>query len=215
MGPRSHGATRTRNGVEGMPPSTNRIPSGQYWVTWLKSYAPTSDRVEDLELSFRAKVREFIEALRNAKATVEVKHTKRTLQAAYLWHWAWKIAQRRCAPKDAKPYSKSPPIPNIQWDHGNLAKSIKGAQEMVNGFGLSVPRESTLPPSENSRHVPGRAIDMEITWIGTISVKKKDGSVVNVKYGPVNANKDLHAVGASYGVHKLLKDNVHWSDNGQ
>ena len=198
-----------------MPPSNYRQPSGQYWVTWVDRYAPTSKNVDDLEMMFRDKVKEFIEALRNAKATVDVKHTKRTPQAAYLWHWAWKIAQRRCAPKDAKPYSKSPPVPNIQWDHGNLANSIKGAQEMVNGFKLSVPNDSTLPPAEDSRHVQGLAIDMKITWTGTISVEKKDGSLVNVKYGPVNANKDLHAVGASYGVHKLLKDNVHWSDNGK
>jgi hypothetical protein len=207
-------ATHTSKKEEGMPPTTNRIPSGRYWVTWINRYAPNSMNVDDLDMMFRDKAKEFIAALKAAHAKVEVRHTRRTEQAAYLWHWAWKIAKRRCAPKDAKPYSKSPPIPNIQWDHGNLAKSIKGAQEMVSGFGLSVPRESTLPPSENSRHVPGRAIDMEITWTGTISVKKKDGSLVNVKYGPVNANKDLHAVGASYGVYKLLNDNVHWSDNG-
>jgi hypothetical protein len=198
-----------------MPTATKLIPSGQYWVTWVKRYAPTSDRVEDLDPRFRTKVMEFRDALRAAKANVEVKHTRRTQQAAYLWHWAWKIAQRRCAPKDAKPYSKSSPVPNIQWDHGNLAQSIKGAQEMVSGFMLSVPTDSTLPPAEESLHVSGLAIDMKITSTGAISVKKKDGSVVNVKYGPVNTNKDLHAVGASYGVHKLLKDNVHWSDNGK
>jgi hypothetical protein len=111
-----------------MPTSTKLIPSGQYWVTWVDRYAPTSSNVDDLELQFRAKAKEFIQALQNARANVKVKHTKRTQQAAYLWHWAWKIAQRRCAPKDAKPYSKSPPVPNIQWDHGNLAKSIKGCR---------------------------------------------------------------------------------------
>ena len=199
-----------------MPRSTNRQPSGQYWVTWVNNYAPTSNKVDDLELQFRAKVTEFIKALRGAKATVDVKHTKRTLQAAYLWHWAWKIAERRCAPKDAKPYSKSPPVPDIQWDHGNLAKSIKGAQEMVDGFKLSVPKKSTRPPAEDSRHVLGLAVDMNITWTGTIRVRKKDGSFVNVKSGgPIDNNKELIEVGESYGVLKLSHDDVHWSDNGK
>jgi hypothetical protein len=209
-------ATQTSKEVEGMPPTTNRIPSGQYWVTWVNRYAPTSDRVDDLDFRFRPKVMEFIEALRTAKANVEVKHTRRTPQAAYLWHWAWKIAERRCAPKDAGPYSKSSPVPNIQWDHGNLAKSIKGALEMVNGFKLSVPKKSTRPPAEDSRHVPGLAIDMNITWTGTIKVQKKDGSFVNVKSGGfIDNNKELIEVGKSYGVIKLSRDDVHWSDDGR
>jgi hypothetical protein len=202
--------------VEGMPPSKYRQPSGQYWVEWVKRYAPTSARVEDLDSGFRTKVMEFRDALRTAKANVDVTHTRRTQQAAYLWHWAWKIAERRCAPRDAKPYSKSPPVPNIQWDHGNLAKSIKGAQEMVNGFKLNVPKKSTRPPAEDSRHVLGLAIDMTITWTGTIKVRKKDGSVVNVKSGgSIDNNKELIEVGKSYGVIKLSSDDVHWSDNGK
>jgi len=209
-------ATHTSKEVEGMPPTTNRIPSGRYWVEWVKRYAPTSNNVDDLDLQFRIGVTDFIKALRAAGAKVEVTHTKRTQQAAYLWHWAWKIALRRCAPKDAKPYSKSPPVPNIQWDHGNLAKSIKGAREMVNGFMLSVPNQSTRPPAEDSRHVLGKAIDMDITWTGTIKVRKKDGSVANIKSGgPIDNNKELIAVGESYGVFKLAHDDVHWSDNGQ
>src|SRR5262245_26711720 len=103
---------------------------------------------DDLDMMFRDKAKEFIEALKAAHANVDVRHTRRTEQAAYLWHWAWKIAKRRCAPKDAKPYSKSPPIPNIQWDHGKLVQSIKGAQEMVDGFHL------VHEPPLNSRHIP-------------------------------------------------------------
>ena len=94
--------------------------------------------------------------------------------------------------------------------------SIKGAQEMVNGFMLSVPNQSTRPPAEDSRHVLGKAIDMDITWTGTIKVRKKDGSVANIKSGgPIDNNKELIAVGESYGVFKLAHDDVHWSDNGQ
>jgi hypothetical protein len=55
---------------------------------------------------------------------------------------------------------------------------------------------------------------MTIKWTGTIHVKKKDGTLVPVTFGPVNANTKLHEVGASYGVKKLLNDAPHWSDNG-
>jgi hypothetical protein len=87
------------------PPKNRSILSGAYWVTWINRNAPTSEDIKDLEMSFRDKVKEFIQALQAAGATVKVTHTYRSDQAAYLWHWAWKISQRKVAPKDAKPYS--------------------------------------------------------------------------------------------------------------
>jgi hypothetical protein len=133
-------------------------------------------------------------------------------QAAYLWHWAWKIAKRKSQPKDAKPYPfTSHPVPEVQWDHGNLAASIKGAEDMVKGFNLST--TSQHAPSLDTRHCKRLAIDMTIKWTGTIQVKKKDGTFVPLTYGPVNANTKLHEVGASYGVKKLLNDPPHRSDN--
>lgn len=192
-----------------MRPSRNRQLSGRYWVTWQKTYAPNSKRVDDLELQFRAKVTDFIKALRAAGAKVDEKHTLRTPQAAYLWDWAWQIAKGKARPKDAKPYSGPLPVPDIEWDHGNDANSIKAANEMVAGF------ELIHQPSPKSLHLSGTAIDMKITWTGTIDVKKKDGSKVSIPYmSDVNANTDLHTVGASYGVIKLTNDKPHWSYNG-
>jgi len=206
---------------KGMRPSRNRQLSGRYWVDWIDTHAPTSEEVKDLDMMFRKKAEEFIAALEDKKIKVEVTHTKRTKQAAYLWHWAWKISQRRVLPKAAPRYTDSPPVPDIEWDHGNLADSIKGAEEMVTGFGLSVPNKgdnrSSVPPSENSLHVSGEAIDMKITWTGTKKIRMKDGSEVDVTYGPVRANKALHDVGASYGVHKFVngRDDTHWSVDGR
>ena len=82
---------------------------------------------------------------------------------------------------------------------------------MVKGFKLT--KNSRFAPSLTTRHRDGFAIDMTITWSGTIQVKKKDGTLVPLTYGPVNANTKLHEVGASYGVKKLLDDDPHWSDN--
>jgi hypothetical protein len=126
-----------------MPPGKRRILSGAYRVEWIKRNAPTSEDIKDLEMSFRDKVKEFIHALQAAGANVTVSHTYRSDQAAYLWHWAWRISQRKVALKEGRP------IPHIEWDHGNLAASIKGATEMVKGFGLSTPASpipSYLPP---------------------------------------------------------------------
>jgi hypothetical protein len=201
-----------------MPLGKRPILSGAYWVSWVKSYAPTSEDIKDLEMSFRDKVKEFIQALQAAGAKVEVSHTYRSAQAAYLWHWAWKISQRKVAPKDAKPYAlPGRPIPEIEWDHGNLTASIKGATEMVKGFGLSTPTSpnpSYLPPSLNTLHrgaKGGEAVDMTIKFSQDIAVKKKDGSQVTVKPGPILSNSALHEVGESYGVYKNLKDGPHWS----
>jgi hypothetical protein len=75
-------------------------------------------------------------------------------------------------------------------------------------------KNSGFAPSLTTRHRDRLAIDMDITWTGSIWVKK-DGTLVKLTYGPVNANKPLHEVGASYGVKKLLDDAPHWSDNGK
>lgn len=57
---------------------------------------------------------------------------------------------------------------------------------------------------------------MEITWKGTIDVKKKDGTKVSVEFkNDVKLNTVLHSIGASYGVKKLLKDAPHWSSDGK
>lgn len=197
-----------------MPPGKRPIRSGAYWVEWIRRNAPTSQDVKDLEMRFRDKVIEFKKALEAGGATVIVSHTYRSDQAAYLWHWAWKIAKRKSQPKDAKPYPfTSHPVPEIEWDHGNLNASVKAAEDMLKGFKLT--KSSRFAPSLETQHRYGLAIDMDIIWSGTIQVKKKDGTLVPLTYGPVNANTKLHEVGASYGVKKLLDDAPHWSESGK
>jgi hypothetical protein len=50
-----------------MPPGKRRILSGAYWVSWVRTYAPVSDKIERLDGSFGNKVREFKEALESAE----------------------------------------------------------------------------------------------------------------------------------------------------
>lgn len=186
--------------------------SGKYWVTWANTHAKNSRSVEDLEFTFKSNVKAFIKALEDAGATVKISTTKRSDKRAYLFHWPWKISQEKCKPSDA---TKMVGV-DIEWDHGDLEKSKAGALEMVTGFGLAVPPRSTNPPSLTSNHIKGKAIDMTITWNGTIKVKKKDGTKVSVTYSTnANTNTVLHTIGESYGVKKLKTDAPHWSYNGR
>ena len=186
--------------------------SGKYWVTWANAHAKNSNKVDELEASFKVNVKAFVKVLTDAGAAVDISTTKRSDKRAYLFHWSWKISQSKCKPSDAKKMIGV----DIQWDHGDIAKSKAGALEMVQGFGLAIPPRSINPPSLTSNHISGKAIDMTIKWNGTIKVKKKDGTEVQVTYSPnVNTNTTLHAVGDSYGVKKLKTDAPHWSFNGR
>ena len=180
-------------------------------MNWADTHAKNSNSVEDLVEPFRSAAKNFIKALKDAGATVEVSTTKRSARRAYLFHWSWKISQGMC--KAADP----PKLENvdIQWDHGTELESRKGALEMVNGFGLAVPPQSINPPSLTSHHITGKAIDLTIKWIGIIHVKERTGTTVAVPFmSNVNSNSGLHGVGDSYGVKKLITDAPHWSIDG-
>ena len=196
-----------------MPPTTtDKEPSGNYWVTWANANAKNSDQIDDLEAGFRKKVEAFIQALEDAGATVAIRATLRSDKRAYLFHWCWMIGLRKAKPSEA---TAKPGVP-IGWNHGSLQESVDGAKEMIHGFGLAVPPPSMVPPSLTSNHIAGKAIDMDITWAGTLEVKKKDGTVIEVPYmSDPNANVKLHQVGASYGVKKLTNDKPHWSYDGR
>jgi hypothetical protein len=195
-----------------MPPTTTKSKSGSYWVTWANAHATASNDVDDLVDPFKSNVKDFIQALQDAGATVTVGETKRSDKRAYLFHWCWLIGLGKKKASDADEMVGV----EIDWDHGNDQDSKDGAKEMIDGFGLAVPPASTNAPALNSNHIAGKAIDMDITWQGTIKIKKKDGTEVLVAYkADVNQNTDLHAVGDSYSVIKLTTDAPHWSVDGR
>jgi len=188
-----------------------KTKSGTYWVTWAGTHAKDSSSLDDLADPFRTNVKAFIKALKDAGATVDVENTKRSDKRAYLFHWCWKIGLNKAKPSEATPMTGV----DIEWDHGDAEQSKKGGKEMIDGFGLAVPPNSTNAPALNSNHISGKAIDMTISWTGTIKVKKKDGTEESIPFmSNVNGNTKLHAVGASYGVKKLTTDAPHWSIDG-
>jgi hypothetical protein len=192
-------------GDEEMPgPPVIYRPSGQYWIAWQKRYFPNSIKTSDLKGQFRTGVEAFIKALRAAGATVTINETYRSKQAHYLFRWSYKIAKGTARPKDPPPFTGI----HIQWDHGKSSSSVRGAQEMVNGFGL------VHEPGVTTRHFDGRAIDMTITWSKPLRLQRADGNFVNVPSIAAKFNTVLHDVGATYGVKKLKKDGPHWSEDG-
>src|SRR4051812_44451211 len=179
--------------------------SGGAWWDANQAKFPNSNKVSDLASPFRENVDDFISALKAAGASVHVTATRRDKRRAALMQHSWDVAHGAIDPKHV-PVIKGV---DINWDHGNLATSQAAAQEMVDKFGI------VFRPALSSLHIFGRAIDMDISWTGTIHVKNKSDQNITIG-APHNgaSNPALHAVGASYGVRKLLSDKPHWSDNG-
>ena len=182
--------------------------SGSQWV----SQFPTSTSIEDLSDPFRSSARRFVAALRQAHASVIIADTLRRPERSHLMHFAFAIA-REAADPTAVP---AMPGVDIQWVHLNaqglpdLAASRTAAEQMVQGYGI------VFKPALNSQHTEGKAIDMTITWLNNLVIANGTGTTVTISSSPRAGagNADLHLVGSSYGVIKLLSDPPHWSFDG-
>jgi hypothetical protein len=187
------------------PGASATIFSGAEWWHANEYKYPNSAEISDLEPSFAAAVTDFIRALTAARAIVTVAATRRNRLRAYLMHYSWLIANREILP------AKVPLEPEVKiiWDHGNDEASQIAAQEMVDLFQIA------YKPSLFSNHIAGRAVDMKISWTPPIKVRDSRGREVVIDRPTSDAtNTHLHAIGASYGVRKLLSDPPHWSVNG-
>lgn len=180
--------------------------SGAAWWHAHQARYPNSDRIDDLAPPFRERAAAFVDALRNAGARVAIAATRRNPVRAHLMHYSWRVANGTIAP------GAVPALPSlaIRWDHGDLARSRAAARDMVALFDIA------YPPSLTSNHIRGEAIDMTIAWAGTLRLRDRMGKTVPLGAPRTGAdNRGLHAVGASYGVYKLLSDPPHWSDDGR
>lgn len=186
-----------------------REPSG---LPWCRRF-PGSAATADLASPFRQNAERFIAALRAAGAHVNIGATLRPPERAYLMHFAWEIARNGANPT-AMP--RKPGV-EIAWSHrdgnGNLdaTASKQAAQAMIGPSGFDTVVQAVL----ESRHTQGRAIDMDISWTGDLAIADGRGNRVAITGAPRDGtNTDLHAVGRSYGVIKLVQDPPHWSDDG-
>ena len=180
--------------------------SGPQWV----SRFPTSASVDDLIEPFRSNVARFIKALRDAHASVAIADTFRPPERTYLMHFAFVIA-RGLDPQTVSPMAGV----DIQWVHvgpdgkPDLAASKQAAARMAQGYGIR------FEPALTSRHTERNAIDMTITWSGDLTIARADGTSTIINSAPrTGDNTSLHAVGATFGVIKLVRDPPHWSSDG-
>lgn len=182
--------------------------SGEHWVQRF----PGSNSTAALDEHFGAAVNRFIGALRNAGVRVLIAATFRPPERAYLMHWSWKLAHKKVKPDKVPPMNSV----DIEWDHGDEAASIQAAAAMVAAYGMTALQ---VAPALRSRHTERKAIDMTISWGGTITVKDASDNDIEIDTQPrTGMNAKLHEVGASYGVIKFWKgasDKPHWSVDGR
>lgn len=175
--------------------------SGAGWVNRF----PGSQSTADLASPFRSAVEAFIGAMTVGGARVRVTSTFRPPERAYLMHFAWKIAKNNIDDNDAP---RMPGV-DINWVHPTRDESVAAAQEMVDGY------QMVQVAALNGRHTEGRAIDMSIEWSGSLILLSNDGQRETISTRPRSGNNTrLHAVGATYGVRKLVSDPPHWSEDG-
>ena len=203
-GGRTWKALDAGSGVHVPAAAAGAIRSGKNW--WLANQAnyPNSAALADLDSPFRENVIRFTDALKAAGARVSVSATRRNESRAKLMNACWRVANGSLKPRDVPRIEGC----DIKWDHGDDAASRRGAQERVDLFKIA------FQPSLTSLHIVGRAIDMTISWEGTIQVRDAQGNLRSVSAPRSGENKVLQAIGASYGVKKLATDPPHWSDTG-
>lgn len=181
-----------------------QLASGPAWVEKF----PTSVSVDDLVAPFKENTRAFLKALADAGATVEISATFRPPERAFLMHYAYRIARQGLDPAAVPVNAKI----DIDWVHRtasgkvDLAASRNAAEEMVQAYGI------VYKPALNSNHTLGLAIDMTISWEGSLTIALASGQKTTIDSGPrTGQNSHLHEVGKSYQVLKMVSDPPHWS----
>ena len=170
--------------------------SGAQWCARF----PGSSLISDLGANFRSSVERFKAAMETAGIAMRPSATYRPVERAFLMHYCVKVAGGSMAPTEIPTLDGV----NVEWDHGTLEKSRSAARAMANGYVI------VYPPAYPTRHSLRLAIDMTLSSFAPKTIKDAQGNDVEIKKEP-----DLYAVGASYGVNKLVSDRPHWSDNGQ
>jgi hypothetical protein len=200
---------------------------------------PESKSLDDpnLDPTFAYNVKRFVAALaaaRDAKgrprpAHVQINETYRSPARAYLAHYAFRVAREGLDPRTVpSPFAVSPPVAelgDVCWvhtdsnGHYDVQASRRAAEEMLKVF-APPKRAGGAPnvahrPSYPSNHQNGTAVDMTITWKGSLVVTDSNGQPFKITGTPRTGNNPrLHSVGATYGVKKLLGDLPHWSSDG-
>lgn len=181
--------------------------SGAQWCARF----PRSASIVTLQPKFQLAVSSFLWALDQAGATYTIHNTFRPLEACYLMRNAWLIWKKIIKPEAVNPY----PGVLIEWVHDTPEKSIDAARRMCAGYQTLGLQDA---PAAESNHSKGLAIDMSISWTGSLRINDATDKVVAIDTAPRDSmNVALWALGATYGVkryHNPAHDRPHWSWNG-
>lgn len=197
--------------VADQTPAVAEIQNELSGAQWVGRFLGTKE-ISDLEPGFQAAVNNFLAALKQAGVPQpRITSTYRPPERCYLMHWSWRIVERNFDPHNVPPMDGV----NIEWVHPTPEESFQAAKDMVDGYGIG---ELDTPPAPKSQHTARQAIDMFISWSGTIVITNASGAKVEIASMPRDQmNKDLHEVAASYGVIKYkggYADRPHWSTTG-
>lgn len=179
-------------------------------ISWVSKF-PGSNKLKDLKDPFKTNVTNFIQALKNAGSTVIISATHRPPERAYLMHYCDLIASNKISP-DAVP---SMPGVDIEWVHKDASGKMDKVKSMAAAKAMKTAYNIKKLAALNSNHIRGLAIDMTISWTGSLTIAKADGKKTTISTVPKSGmNPALHAVGKTYNVHKLISDRPHWSFDG-
>lgn len=202
--------------------------SGKHWQASANSRWPASSSVDTLSDGFKPKVQSFIKALDENKIGTEITATLRPKELAYLFHFCLEVASGRVKPSEVERLATV----DINWDHGDDAKSMAAAKEMADAWGLV--GIAAYP----SNHSGGNAIDMKMDFskntnkdgkndlvykLGDKEVKREikiaDEATTGVSARGKSisdiTDRELSKAGQDFGVIRAIKsDIVHWSSTG-
>lgn len=172
-----------------------------------------SSSISRLRPSFQLRVSDFVWAMEQAGAKVNIDATYRPKERAYLMHWAYRIGRQGLDPASVPEMAGV----LIQWVHPTRAASTAAANQMIAGFRIG--HLVNTPPALDTLHSHGEAIDMSISWSGTLRIRNRADAVIEIASVPRDGmNAGLRAVGASFGVLKYIRgsrDRPHWSSTGR
>lgn len=193
------------------PSPTSKVAKERSGPSWAKKFRGSSD-TRDLTGSFRLAVEEFVLAMKEARIRVVINATYRPTKRAYLMHWSWLVGKGQVKPEDVPALDGV----DIEWVHDSTAESVKAAKELMSALGIA---SLGARPALRTQHNLGLAIDMSISWGGSVTIRDATGKAVVIKTLPrTGMNHELIKVGQSYGVRKFsggARDVPHWSNNGR
>jgi hypothetical protein len=204
--------------------ATTQELSGAQWVSRYRD--PRT--LEALNDDFREDATAFVQALRNAGATVTITSTVRPPERSYLMYWCTRIASaanpEAVAAQAQADTGVGSVADEIKWSHGNAARTKAAAQAMKSGYGIG----SVV--ARRSNHNGGGAMDITISWGQRLTIAGKNGEEIRstaasgvIRKATTSPDRGILAAGRSYGLLNYHdpsrgsvrgQDGVHWSRSG-